>query len=176
MTVLVAYASKHGATKGIAEHIAETLKQSGRSAEALPIDAIGSLGGYDAAVIGSALYYGSWMKEAVDFVLRNRATLSNRPVWLFSSGPLGAEVKDGEQQPKELEEIQASIGAREHRIFFGAADHHTLSFPERIVLKAVRAPEGDFRNWDAIAAWAREIASALPAETSASQRPVPTGS
>lgn len=161
MTILVAYASKHGATKGIAERIAQTLRDRGSETDVVPIDGVEHLGTYDAAVLGSAVYYGSWMKEAVEFVRRNRVVLSERPVWLFSSGPLGTEVHDTEEQPEELSELQAAIGARGHRLFFGALDPHTLSFPERMVVKAVRAPQGDFRDWDAIAAWATEIAGTL---------------
>ena len=167
MSILVAYASKHGATRGIAEHIAQTLRDRGREADVVPMDAVEHLGTYDAVVLGSAVYYGSWMKEAVEFVRRNRAALAERPVWLFSSGPLGTEVHDSEEQPKEIGELQAAIGTRGHRLFFGALDPHVLSFPERMVVKAVRAPEGDFRDWEAIDAWAEGIARELAREPAA---------
>jgi menaquinone-dependent protoporphyrinogen oxidase len=168
MAILVAYASKHGATRGIAEHIAQTLRQLGHQADVAPVDGAEYLSTYDVVVIGSAVYYGSWMKEATEFVRRNRAALSERPVWLFSSGPLGTEVHDGEEQPKEISELQAEIGARDHRMFFGALDPQRLSFPERMVVKAVRAPAGDCRDWQAIAAWATDIAGALASSGQAS--------
>src|ERR1700731_2338808 len=152
MTVLVAYASKHGSTQGIAERIAEELRQLGREAEARPVDAVENPGSYEAFVIGSAVYYGSWLKEATEWVRRNRAILAARPVWLFSSGPLGTEVKDAEPQPKEIAEFRETIGPRDQRIFFGALEHSRLSFAERMMVKAVRAPEGDFRDWQAIEA------------------------
>jgi menaquinone-dependent protoporphyrinogen oxidase len=161
MTLLIAYASKHGSTQGIAERIAEQLRQLGKDAEARPVDAIEDAGGYEAFVIGSAVYYGSWLKEATEWVHRNQAVLAKLPVWLFSVGPLGTEVKDAEQQPKELAEFQQAIGPRDQRLFFGALDHHTLSFAERMMVKAVRAPEGDFRDWQAIEAWAASIARDL---------------
>ena len=161
MAVLVAYASKHGSTQGIAERIAEKLRQLGKEAEARPIDAIENAGSYEAFVIGSAVYYGSWLKEATEWVHRNQAVLAGRPVWLFSSGPLGTEVKDAEQQPKEMAEFQQAIRPREQRVFFGVLDHHRLSFAERMVVKAVRAPEGDFRDWRAIEVWAESIAREL---------------
>jgi len=94
MAVLVAYASKHGSTQGIAERIAEKLRQLGKEAEARPVDAVEDPESYEAFVIGSAVYYGSWLKEATEWVYRNQAVLAGRPVWLFSSGPLGTEVKD----------------------------------------------------------------------------------
>ena len=161
MTVLVAYASKHGSTQGIAERIAEQLRQLGKQAEARPLDEVSDPGSYEALVIGSAIYYGSWMKEATEWVHRNRAVLVKLPVWLFSVGPLGTEVKDAEQQPKEMAEFQQAILPREQRVFFGALDHQRLSFAERMVVKAVRAPEGDFRDWEAIDAWAASIARDL---------------
>ena len=113
MTVLVAYASKHGSTQGIAERIAEQLRQLGREAEARPVDAVENPGSYEAFVIGSAIYYGSWLKEATGWVRRNQAALAQHPVWLFSVGPLGTEVQDAEQQPKEMAEFQQAIRPRE---------------------------------------------------------------
>ena len=161
MTVLVLYASKHGSTRGIAERIAEKLRQMGKEAEARPVDEVAALGSYEAFVIGSAVYYGSWLKEATEWVRRNQAALSKLPVWLWSCGPLGTQIEDAEQQPKELAEFQQAIRPRDLRIFFGALDHSKLSFPERMVVKAVRAPEGDFRDWQAIDAWAADIARDL---------------
>lgn len=161
MTVLVAYASKHGSTQGIAEHIAERLRQLGKEAEARSVDAIEHLDHYEAFVIGSAVYYGAWLKEATEWVRGNRAILAQRPVWLFSSGPLGVEIKDSEQQPREMAEFQQALEPRDQQIFFGALDPDRLSFPERMMAKAVRAPEGDFRDWNAIEAWATGIARDL---------------
>ena len=161
MAVLIVYASKHGSTQGIAEHIAEKLRQLGKQAVARPVDAVEDPSSYDALVIGSAIYYGSWMKEATEWVRRSRAVLVQRPVWLFSSGPLGTEVKDAEEQPKEIAEFQQAIRPRDQRIFFGALDHSHLPFAERMIVKAVRAPEGDFRDWEAIEAWAASIARDL---------------
>ena len=94
MHVLVAYSSRHGATKGIAEHIAETLEMAGLDAHLEPAGSVKSLVGYDAFVIGSAAYMFHWMKEAAELVRHNRAVLAKKPVWLFSSGPLGTEPLD----------------------------------------------------------------------------------
>ncbi len=161
MTVLVAYASKHGSTQGIAERITGKLQQMGKQAEARSVDAVKNPGSYEALVIGSAIYYGSWMKEATEFVHRNETMLAGRPVWLFSVGPLGVNFMDDEQQPKEKAEFQEAIKPRDHRVFFGVLDHNKLSFTERMMAKAVRAPEGDYRNWEAIDAWAESIARDL---------------
>lgn len=185
MSVLVAYASKYGATQGIAERIADKLRQMGKDAEVKPVSGVGDVSAYEAFVIGSAVYSGVWLPEAVAFVRRHRATLATRPTWLFSSGPLGAKVKSMEGQaqgadeasgqikifgskrtihwplPKEIVEFRGSIRPRDHEMFFGAIDHKNLSFPERVAMRAVGGMEGDFRDWNSIDAWAETIAQAL---------------
>ncbi len=161
MAVLVAYASKHESTQGIAERIAEKLRQMGKQVDVRQVDTVKDAGSYEAYVIGSAIYFGSWLKEATEFVHRNQEALSGRPVWLFSVGPLGTDFLDDEQQPKEKAEFQQAIRPRDHRVFFGVLDHNRLSFTERMMAKALRAPEGDFRDWQAIDAWAEGIARHL---------------
>lgn len=152
MTILIAYASKHGSTQEIAKRIAEKLRQMEKEVEIRPVDAVENPESYEALVIGSAIYYGSWLKEAIEWVRRNQAVLAAHPVWLFSSGPLGTEIEDAEQQPKEIAEFRETLGTHDQRIFFGALDHSHLSFAERMMVKAVQAPEGDFRDWEAIEA------------------------
>lgn len=159
--IVVAYASKHGSTKGIAEHIAARFRERGSGAEATHADDVIDLVGSEAVIIGSAIYAGSWMKEAIAFVDRHADALTRLPVWLFSSGPLGEQVVDEEEQPRQLREISDRIEPRGHRIFAGALDTASLGFGERMIVKAVKAPDGDYRDWDAIAAWADEIADAL---------------
>jgi menaquinone-dependent protoporphyrinogen oxidase len=101
------------------------------------------------------------MKEATDFAEVNTDVLSRLPVWLFSSGPLGTEVEDDEEQPRQLAELTERLQPRAHRMFFGALDRNKLGFGERMMVKAVKAPDGDFRDWNAISAWADEIAREL---------------
>jgi menaquinone-dependent protoporphyrinogen oxidase len=172
MKILVAYASKHGATKAIAERIAEHLALAGHGAAARPVEAAGDLSAYDAFVIGSAAYVGHWLKEATRFVQRNRTVLAERPVWLFSSGPLGTETIDTKGQdvraaaePKEFAELDEMIHPRGRRVFFGVLNPATLGVCDRMlrVLPAGRAllPEGDFRDWPGIEAWAVAIAHDL---------------
>jgi menaquinone-dependent protoporphyrinogen oxidase len=173
MNVLVAYGSKHGATKGIAERIAETLQAAGQEAAVRPVEVIGDLGGYDAFVIGSAVYADRWTREATEFVQRHRAMLASRPVWLFSSGPIGTMATRHEPAAsKGVTAIRRALSPRDHRVFFGAWDRSKLDpsklgFAERIVAK--RLPQGDFRDWAAIQAWANGIAREL-AHRSASRR------
>jgi menaquinone-dependent protoporphyrinogen oxidase len=96
MHVLVAYASRHGATQGIAERIAETLQNAGLDAEARPAAVVKNVDEYDAFVIGSAAYMFHWLKDAAQLVRRNRAALARKPVWLFSSGPVGTSEIDAQ--------------------------------------------------------------------------------
>jgi menaquinone-dependent protoporphyrinogen oxidase len=159
--VLVAVASKYGATEGIAQAIAARLNELGLDAEARSVQDVRDIGDVRALVLGSAVYAGSWMKEAIDFAERNADAVSDVPVWLFSSGPLGTEVTDEEEQPRQLGDLTQMLKPNEHRVFFGALDKGKLGFAERMMVKAVKAPEGDFRVWDAIRGWADQIASDL---------------
>jgi menaquinone-dependent protoporphyrinogen oxidase len=96
MTVLVAYASKYGGTRSVAERIGEVLYASGITATVQSVTSTADLGGYNAFVLGSAAYMGSSMKEAVTFAWQNRDVLASRPIWLFTSGPLGTATTDAQ--------------------------------------------------------------------------------
>lgn len=170
MTILVTYASKHSATRAIAERIAGTLREQGLAADVAAVEQVADVTRYDGFVIGSAVYYGSWLKPAVEFVRRHRATLAEQPVWLFSSGPLGADDPMPAQTPKQIAEIERLIRPREHRIFAGKLDADSLSFLERTVVKGVKAPYGDFRQWDELDAWAASIARALRIQPASATR------
>ncbi|MBI2237497.1 MAG: flavodoxin domain-containing protein [Actinobacteria bacterium] len=141
MTVLLAYASKHGSTEGIARGIAERLGERGMDADARPIGEVNDLGDPEAVVLGSAVYVGSWMKEASAFIERHREELSRIPVWLFSSWPTGTEPTDVGVSEKQLAALQP-IAPRDHRPFYGALDPSKLGFLERKMVKAVKAPVG----------------------------------
>ncbi|MGZ3640155.1 MAG: flavodoxin domain-containing protein [Ktedonobacterales bacterium] len=172
MSILVAYATNHGATQGIAERIAERLAALGQQAHARPGQSVHDLTGYDAFVIGSAAYMRSWLKEATEFVRRNQAFLATRPVWLFSSGPLGTDAVDAKGRdvieltvPAELAEFERTIHLREHRAFFGAYDPTSppIGLRERGARLAPSdtMPAGDFRDWPGIEGWAHSIAAVL---------------
>jgi len=172
MTVLVGYSSKYGATEGIAERIAATLRTAGVEADARPVESVDDPADYDAFVIGAAAYMGSWRKDATRFVRRHRDLLAARAVWLFSSGPLGTARTDSEgrdmlveSQPKQFAEFAESIGPRNVQVFYGAMDLSKLRGRDRLVSKipAVEKilPNGDFRDWPAIDAWAQGIAQEL---------------
>jgi len=173
MSVLVAYASRHGATQGIAERIAAALGAAGLEATARPVRDAGDLGGYDAFVVGSAVYMFHWLKDATRFVRANRTLLAARPLWLFSSGPLGTETVDAKgrdvlevSQAKEVAALVETLHARAHTMFFGAwSQGKPVGLGERFVavMPAARAalPQGDFRDWPLIDAWSAGIADEL---------------
>jgi menaquinone-dependent protoporphyrinogen oxidase len=160
MNILIAHASKHGATAGIAERVGATLRLHGLDASVLPISQVPDVECYDAAIIGSAVYMGRWMKEATSFVRHHQAQLLRVPLWLFSSGPVGAKPLP---EAAELAELRTLRNARGDASFDGALDAEQLSLSERVMVKAVRAPYGDYRRWDRIDEWAESIATSLDA-------------
>jgi len=160
MKILIAVASKHGGTRAIADAIGAEMNRAGQQAEVYDAAQAPPPAGYDAAVVGSAVYAGSWLAEARDYVQQNQAALAAMPVWLFSSGPLGDENPQPVGDPTQLPELLAQTNARGHQIFAGSLDKQSLSMGEKLIVKMVKAPYGDFRDWEAIRDWAREIGSA----------------
>lgn len=159
--VLVAVASKHGGTKGIAQTIADELTAMGAETDLREIDTSPKVSHYDAVIVGSAVYMGNWLAEARRFVEENQAELTGLPVWLFSSGPLGENAPQPTDSPAHLSEMMQATGAKGHQIFVGKLDKSELGLGERLTVKMVKAPYGDFRDWEAIRAWAREIGNEL---------------
>lgn len=162
MKVLVSAASKHGATTEVAATIGAALASAGVDAIVVAPSEVTSVDGFDAAVIGSAVYAGRWLDPAKDLLQGHHEALSRIPVWLFSSGPVGDPPKPVED-PLDVAPMMALVGARGHRVFAGQIDKSRLGLGERAILAAVRAPEGDYRPWAEIDAWARELAEALRA-------------
>jgi menaquinone-dependent protoporphyrinogen oxidase len=164
MRVLVSAASRHGSTAEIAERIGSVLREElvdvRAQVDVLPADAVGDIDGYDVLVLGSAVYMGHWLDGARQVALRYAGNGTDRPAWLFSSGPVGDPPRPDEQ-PVDVGSVVAVTGAREHRLFAGALDRGRLGFGERALVAALRAPYGDFRDWAAVEAWARDIADEL---------------
>lgn len=150
MTVLVAYASKHGATREIAEALRHDLRSRGIDADVVRADEVGGFDDYDAVVLGSAVYMGNWLPAAQ--ALRDRCT--HEHLWLFSSGPLGDPPLPA----------PPDVGPR-HRVIPGKLSRGGLSLAERGIARLVKAQYGDFRDWAAVAELADEIADELGAAT-----------
>ena len=160
MKVLVCAASKYGATSEIAQAVADVLAERGCTVTVLPADKVTTVEEFDAAVLGSAVYVGRWLKPARELAERFATELAARPVWLFSSGPVGEPAKPADN-PVDVTKILEATGARDHQIFTGKVVRKDLSFPDRAVISALRVQEGDFRDWEEIRTWAAGIADAL---------------
>ncbi len=163
--VLVAAASQHGATAEIAEAIGKTLTEHGFATTVAAAGDVSGVDGYDAVIIGSAVYVGHWLDAAKDLADRCRSGLAGRPVWLFSSGPVGDPsgklAREMAKDPAELSGIRAATGAKDHQMFAGKLDRRNLSPVQRAVLLAFPGLNGDFRDWGKIREWADGIAGQL---------------
>lgn len=154
MRILVAYASRHGATQVIATVVGHSLEGYGHTVDIRPVEDVGGVEDYDAVVVGSAVYRGHWLPAATGFIRRNVDVLAGRPVWLFASGPLGTRHA-------------APVAPRGQVVFPGALDPAELTVRERALrwTLAARAtlPAGDYRDWDEIRAWAGSVGETLRA-------------
>jgi menaquinone-dependent protoporphyrinogen oxidase len=161
MRILVTAASKHGATMEMASAIGRALTEAGLEVEVKPMHDLFGVAGWNAVVLGSAVYMGRWLPEATEFMEKHTVELQARPVWLFSSGPVGSPDPKPDGDPMGISELVAAVRARGHRTFAGRLDRGQLGIGEKLVVSAVRAPDGDFRDWEALTAWAHGIAGQL---------------
>ncbi len=168
--VLVVYASRHGGNRGIAERIAATLAAERLDCRVASVHDKPDPATADAVVAGSGVYFGNWLGEGKRWLRVNSKALRERPVWLFSSGPVGPPTEDAKRDallPRSIAELESWARPRGHEIFAGAFDRNDppKSIGERLMrlLPASRnlLPTGDFREWSAIDAWARSIAAEL---------------
>lgn len=167
--ILVTYASKYGATKDIAEKVGQVLRQAGFQVDILPVKDVHDLTPYRVVVMGCAVYIGKWLKEIGDFLNGNEKSLTERQLWLFSSGPTGGgdavDLLDGWQFPSDQQPIIDRIRPRATAVFHGYINPEKVNFIEKWAIKSlVKKPFGDFRNWDAITSWATSIADTLKGE------------
>jgi menaquinone-dependent protoporphyrinogen oxidase len=162
MRILVSAASRHGSTAEIATELGKALRADlpGVGVDVVPLNRITGLDGYDAVVLGSAVYFGRWLDEARWQVGAQAGTLRQRPVWLFSSGPVGDPSVPAEA-PVDGPELAGTIGAREHVVFPGALHRELLGMREKLAVGLAHAPDGDYRDWPAVRAWADRIAAEL---------------
>ena len=163
MRVLVAYATKTGSTAGIAQAIGEELGQMGLEADVRPADSVTDVRGYEAVILGSAVYIGRWRKEALRLGSRHAAELRQKPVWLFESGPTDASADEGKAVPaKAAVALAAQLGARQHVIFGGRFEPEQAGrFTRSMIARSDKSPYGDFRNFERIRGWARAIGEEL---------------
>jgi len=163
--VLVAYASKYGATQEIAEKVGEVLKQAGIAIELLPLKKVKKPETYKAAIIGAAVYIGQWYKPMTKFLKKNESALAAMPVWLFSDGPSGkgdpVELLKGWKYPVMLQAVLDNIKPKDTAVFGGALNVDKMKGLEKWIVQRVGGEFGDFRDWDMINAWAKNVAAAI---------------
>lgn len=160
MRILVAVASRHGSTREIGDAAAEVLRDSGFGVDVADPDDVESIDPYQAVLLGSSVYVGRWAASARALVDRCASGLTRRPVWLFSSGPVGTPLAP-ESDPEEIAGILARIRARGHRTFPGRLDTGCLGLAERAAVALLQAEQGDFRAWSDVSDWANSIAAQL---------------
>ena len=165
MNVLVTAASQQGATYEIAEAIGRVLRRRRFDSTVRRPEQVDDVTSYDAVVLGSAIYTGHWLGPANDFARRFAHDLTQRPVWLFSSGPVGDPARKLVQKmtadPLELPAVLAQTHARDHRILAGRLVGDHLGRAQRVSLLLFRGFQGDWRDWAEIERYANAIADTL---------------
>jgi menaquinone-dependent protoporphyrinogen oxidase len=158
--VLVAYASKHGSTREVAQSIAETFQEQGLDVDVREAELVDDVASYDAVLLGGALYTGRLHADARRFLRRHRTELAQRPLAIFAMGPSTLAEADVAGSRRQLDRALAQVAELEpvaEAIFGGVIDPTSLRFPFN------RMPASDARDWDAIHAWAEEVAESLGA-------------
>ena len=168
MTVLVAYATKHGSTEQIAETIGAELRLRGLETDVASVGEVEDVARYDAVVLGSAVYVGHWLSTARAFAREYEDDLADRPTWLFSSGPVGDPLRPTDDDAVQIDEIVEATRAKEHRVFPGKLDRSELNCCEWALVFALRVKDGDYRSEGEVSAWAGEIAASLERQPSSS--------
>lgn len=159
VTCLVAYSTKGGATREIAEAIGDELRSTGVTVDVLPVKEVVELARYDAVVLGSAIYYGRWRAEALRFARTHAPELKRKAVWLFDSGPLSPEADAGAPESVPTgDELLHAIGARSRITFGGRLLEEDAGFLTRRIMGTGKAGTyGDFRNLHRVRTWAKRI-------------------
>lgn len=165
--VLVVYATGSGCTAGVAEQIARSLAEAGATVELAPVEDDPVAADIDAVVVGSGIRAGQWHGKAKRWVLANREALKGRPTAFFTCClTMATDAEDPEkvaQVRAYTDPIIAESGVEpvEVGLFAGWNEPKSFSLPERLILKAMKAPVGDFRDFSAVAAWSEAVARKL---------------
>ena len=158
--VLLAYASKAGSTAEVAAFVARKIADTGLAVDLRRTRSVRSLDGYRVVVVGSAIRAGHWLADASEFVKTHREALAARRTAFFTlcmtlqqDTPANRERVAGYLKP-----VRAVLDPDWIEFFAGKMEYRRLAFGPRLVVKAMRMPEGDFRNWNAIGSWADRLA------------------
>lgn len=164
--ILVVYASKTGCTQGVAEEIGKTLVDLGAEVDVEPATLGLDAAAYDAVVVGSGVRAGSWHGSAMKWVTANAETLRRIPTAFYTTGlTIATEPEKAEEVRSYTDKLieESGVSPVDVGLFAGINEPEKFSLPERLILKALKAPQGDFRDYEKIAAWSREVAGKLGA-------------
>jgi menaquinone-dependent protoporphyrinogen oxidase len=161
--ILVTYATRTGSTAGVARAIAKRLREEGAVADVQPVKDVQDVSTYDGVILGSAVRAGRWMPEATQFVEAQRDALAQRPVAVFSVCMAAVECKTEAMEAiaNQMTETTQGLNVVGMETFAGAHDPKKLGLPMRLLLKIIKTPVGDYRDWDAIRGWAAELVSRM---------------
>jgi menaquinone-dependent protoporphyrinogen oxidase len=157
-SILIAYATKHGSTREVADSLAAALNAHHFDVATFPAAEVDDLSPYNGVVVGGSLYTGRWHPDALDFLKRHRGALETVPVAVFAMGPRTMDLKDVAQSRAQLDHALTKVSGVAPfavTIFGGVLDPRKLRFPFN------RMPASDARDWDAVHAWVDDIAPGL---------------
>jgi menaquinone-dependent protoporphyrinogen oxidase len=163
-SVLVAYATKTGCTKGVAEKIGETLSTDGFEVDVVSVKDSPVPSGYEAVIVGSGARAGGWHGPAKKWVSKNAGELKSMPVAFFTT------CLTMESEPEKADEVRAytdkllaetGIEPFDYGLFAGWFIPDEFGFVERTILEKMNAVPGDFRDWNAITAWTKQAEAGL---------------
>ncbi|RMI14318.1 flavodoxin domain-containing protein [Cellulomonas triticagri] len=160
MRVLVTTASRHGGTREIGDAVAEVVAAAGHDVARVDPDDVEHVDGYDAVVLGSAVYAGRLAVALRDLVDRQTEQLAARPVYLFWSGPVGVPPLPA-SEPDDVRTVAERVGARDVAVFSGRLRREELGLAERALVAMIHAEEGDFRDFEEVEEWAGRVARDL---------------
>ncbi len=161
--ILVAYASRKGSTAGIAQAICKELTIEGYTVDVSEMKSVTSIAGYNAVVIGAPVYTGKVTGDVAAFVSTNKDELSRVPVAGFVTGIAPVYPKTGDVKGFTDQLVTALSPVRPVAVtmFAGTLDAGKMNLVERSLTTLMKVPTGDFRDWDAIAAWAKTLAGKM---------------
>lgn len=162
--ILIAHATKAGSTREVAEAIAEELRSRGAEVDVSPANDVKKVSAYTAVIVGSAIRMGKLLSDATKFVKKHEKTLNELPVAYFV---VCMTMKDDTEENRTtveayLDPVCELVEPVDMGLFAGAINYSKLSFPARTMSKAMKVSEGDFRDWDAIRDWTRQVHQKLP--------------
>ena len=159
--ILVTFASKHGSTEEIAVRIGDIIANNGHAVDVRNVENVSDISDYEIVILGSAVYIGQWRKSAARFLKENEVALTEKRVWLFSTGPTGdgdpVELMKGWNFPEGLQATADKTQPKDIKVFHGVLDEAKLNTLEKMTIKMVKAPIGDFRKWNDVEEWAKSI-------------------